>query len=1793
VALPAAVAPLVVNSDSNGRASAVLTSPTSGAFVVTAYLGSSDAGTLIGTVTVTFEEEEQQEPDPEDPEEEDPPVADASQSELSTSADKAATGSSVTLTVQVRDQNGDALAHAGVSVTFASELGQLSIDGGTFLDAGDRLTVTTTAAGTATAHLKSDSDGMITATAHLGANEAAPQVGSVSVEFGSVVLNDLTVTYDGQQHALVAEFSNDEAAIGASYTYERAGGSPSSEAPRDAGVYTVTVTPGAGYPGSATATLTIERLELGFSSPVTYADKAYDGGSAATATATLDVGGIVAGDQVSLAPQRSGEFQVFEGGQWVPSKQVAAYPNDASARVIGTLVLQGSDAGNYFLTQPLGSATITQRAITVNALDVADKVYDGTTDALWTGSIVNAIATDDVDLEADFTSAAVGSDIPVTIVVVGDDASNYSLEVIGLSASITARDLVITANDRNKVYGDDLVMGTTEFATTGLVEGESLAGVTLSSAAAAATSDVGTYDILAADPVAAVGTELGNYSVSFEAGTLTVEPRLLTITPSAELGKAYGDADPELTYTFDGLVNEDLITGGLGREEGEDVGTYAFTLGDLGVDHGSEAVNYTLALIDEPAQFSITARQVEITPAPAQSKTYGDEDPVFAYSVTVGSLVGDDAFAGSLSRDEGATVGSYAYTLGDLSVDDGNDGTNYSLTLGTADTFVVLQRAVTVAGTFLVADRAYDGSTATEITTDELELLNTVEGDDVALSPVAAFDDRHVAADKTVTLTAATSLVGEDAANYLLDLTGAPTTTATVTKADITFDITNKDTMTYNGLARGVNVVTDPAPAPSIEPVAYNLQYSRIKTASGEDVNEGVSALRAAGQYRVTVTSTDPRYAGQDEIIVTIAARPITLTAAPDGKTYGAADPDLAPVLVEGTLGNGDALTGLLAYGGTDAGAYDYLLGTVAVMRSGADASDNYTITVSGTFTVAPAPVTFDIANSDDTVDGIHVFERDGSELVGLDILSDPVGMTDYLLSYRRTHDQNHQAIPLAQQSVSGIEALGTYVVSIESLNPNYAGVSDRVVWLTDGIDLGSMYPLDDEEQPVVTPGGVNELMTMTIPFLNAGGTPRALGPLPVTFDLTVAPLSGLEFFDLDSGDPITSIVVPAGATQMAFGIKVTALHTAPYQVTVQPSGTLAGTVVGMTFPVEAQADLVVLGSDIEVGEDAASAVLTVQLQDANGLAVLAPADMALTLVGDAGLTFLAAGTDSSVTGVTVPSGSSSATFRVSADTAGEYGFSLENASAVPGVSTSSVHVVTVNPKPVVTSVSPAVLDIGATTQVVITGANFAAGAGVSIQGLSVTDVVVDSDTQMTVTVSASVVVPVGALSVIVTNLDGGTGTLAAGLEVVKPTLTANADAANLVEGGSIDLPKATLLANDVSSSGIEFSYLSFGSAQNVTVVDNGATLRVSSTGLMGDGASLAYTIQDVLGTQSSATVTFSITLPPQDAVVFTDPADLAAYTADYEPPTFQEVFQTWPRASNNAYYPDPSQPMGGAAGSWVYDSGNDRVVQPVNTSTHEVIVSPADEALEFYEFEATLWSSDTDDDSVGLVIAFVRDGATNKYLVAHRTQGGNSPNGGWGISYFNGTSMTALTNVSVGGTSGSGWGNRSSRIKAMRNGDTITAWASHWNDLANFGGEMEIDLDANTINGIAVAPDLSVFKGKMQYGYYTYSQANSTYLDIEITGGLSRDLAYLLTNGTDGDDAGSEADRWTGSEVWQFNATALTWDLQVGRTIQDDLRFPRIVTSVAPIDPSDPDSAPSGTQFEVRENEVVLLSLP
>ena len=94
----------------------------------------------------------------------------------------------------------------------------------------------------------------------------------------------------------------------------------------------------------------------------------------------------------------------------------------------------------------------------------------------------------------------------------------------------------------------------------------------------------------------------GNYSLSLAGPPVTfaITPKPVGITPTTGQSKVFGATEPTLTFSNDGGLPASAFTGALARAAGEDVGTYAISLGTL-----SAGGNYSLSLAGPPVTFAI------------------------------------------------------------------------------------------------------------------------------------------------------------------------------------------------------------------------------------------------------------------------------------------------------------------------------------------------------------------------------------------------------------------------------------------------------------------------------------------------------------------------------------------------------------------------------------------------------------------------------------------------------------------------------------------------------------------------------------------------------------------------------------------------------------------------------------------------------------------------------------------------------------------------------------------------------------------------------------------------------------------------------------------------------------------------------------------------------------------------------------------------------------------------------------------------------------------------------------
>ncbi len=220
--------------------------------------------------------------------------------------------------------------------------------------------------------------------------------------------------------------------------------------------------------------------------------------------------------------------------------------------------------------------------------------------------------------------------------------------------TINPATLTITANNDSKTYGTLKTFSGTAFTETGLVtaNGDTITGVTETSTGAPVSATVGTYNIV---PSAAVGTGLGNYTIGYVNGTLTVNPATLTITANND-SKTYGTLKTfgGTAFTETGLVtaNGDTITGvtetSTGAPASATVGTYNIV---SSAATGNRLSNYIIGYVNG---------RLTVTPA-TPTISWSNPAPITCFTPLSGTQL--DAAAGWSVGGSAMTVGgTFAYT---------------------------------------------------------------------------------------------------------------------------------------------------------------------------------------------------------------------------------------------------------------------------------------------------------------------------------------------------------------------------------------------------------------------------------------------------------------------------------------------------------------------------------------------------------------------------------------------------------------------------------------------------------------------------------------------------------------------------------------------------------------------------------------------------------------------------------------------------------------------------------------------------------------------------------------------------------------------------------------------------------------------------------------------------------------------------------------------------------------------------------------------------------------------------
>ena len=442
----------------------------------------------------------------------------------------------------------------------------------------------------------------------------------------------------------------------------------------------------------------------------------------------------------------------------------------------------------------------------------------------------------------------------------------------------------------------------TEFTTSGLVNGNTVTSVTLTSSGTGATASVASspYNI---GPSAAVGSGLANYTISYANGSLTVGAAPLTVTASGQ-SKTYGQSvafgSGSTQFTSSGLQNSETIgsvtlaVNGSGGAATAPVSSSPYTITPSAATGGTfTAGNYSITY----ATGNLTVGTASLTvTASAEGKAYGQTVAFGSGSTqfTSSGLKNSETISSvtlAVSGSGGAAtapVSGSPYTITPSAATGGTfTAGNYTITYATGNLTV---SGATLTITASAQSKNYGqtlsfGSGSTQFTTSGLQNSETIGSVTLAVSGSGGAATAPVSGSpSTITPSAATGGTF-NAGNY--SITYAPGN-LTVGKASLTISATAQSklygqTLTFGG---GSSQFTSSALQNSETIGTVTLAVSGNGGAANASVSGSPYTITPSaatggtfnpGNYAITYNTAN----------LTVGAASLTVTASAENKLYG------------------------------------------------------------------------------------------------------------------------------------------------------------------------------------------------------------------------------------------------------------------------------------------------------------------------------------------------------------------------------------------------------------------------------------------------------------------------------------------------------------------------------------------------------------------------------------------------------------------------------------------------------------------------------------------------------------------------------------------------------------------------------------------------------------------------------------------------------------------------------------------------------------------------------------------
>lgn len=365
---------------------------------------------------------------------------------------------------------------------------------------------------------------------------------------------------------------------------------------------------------------------------------------------------------------------------------------DEEGNEIPYTIINGDYRAEIDITQSRKIQIVLIKDIKINAIEIENKYYDRNDLATIKNIVIDGILPEhniiiNSTLSARYSSFLPGSNIYVNITgeitLSGDLAYyyNFNSSIPDSYGTIFKRDIFVTADYIEKEYGNADPILTYSY------EGEFLPGESLNGELIRVEGEeLGEYEILQGS--------LDNpyYNVFFTSNIFKIVTRKINITDIKINDKVY-----DRTNIIDKSLIQLTFTGSFLNDKAElkfEASFEDYNVGEaLPVNfnvwiEGEESRYYEVITLITDIKGNLILRPITINAVPT-SKTYGESDPILAFTYDEEEFMSGDEFSGEIIRSLGEDVGTYIISIGSLSA------ANYDIHFVNAD-FIIQKRVLKI-----------------------------------------------------------------------------------------------------------------------------------------------------------------------------------------------------------------------------------------------------------------------------------------------------------------------------------------------------------------------------------------------------------------------------------------------------------------------------------------------------------------------------------------------------------------------------------------------------------------------------------------------------------------------------------------------------------------------------------------------------------------------------------------------------------------------------------------------------------------------------------------------------------------------------------------------------------------------------------------------------------------------------------------------------------------------------------------------------------------------------------------